>query len=91
MDQVHGSNPKLDIELFFSDWNVQQGYRQYVSNILNRQNTITGIAYKNDPVIFSIELMNEPHTTCAQPCQMLTSPGGVFRAHTSAYFIGQQA
>jgi hypothetical protein len=39
---------------------VQGWYRAYIAMILNRTNTVTGIKYRNDPGIFSWEIMNEP-------------------------------
>ena len=40
-----------------------QAYKMYVTKILTRVNTITGVMYADDPIIFSLELANEPHTT----------------------------
>lgn len=34
--------------------------KAYMSSIANRRNSITGVLYKDDPVIFSWNLMNEP-------------------------------
>jgi mannan endo-1,4-beta-mannosidase len=36
------------------------GYREQAKHIITRTNTITGKKYKDDPVIMSWELANEP-------------------------------
>ncbi|MBN1269936.1 MAG: beta-galactosidase, partial [Kiritimatiellae bacterium] len=38
----------------------RQWYRDYVSLLLNRTNSITGRRYKDDPTIFAWEIVNEP-------------------------------
>lgn len=44
---------------FFTDDSIISWYKFYISSILNRVNTFTGIAYKDDSTIFSFELINE--------------------------------
>ena len=51
--------------LFFTDARAQDLYRRYVAHIVNRVNTVDGIAYKDDPTVFAWELMNEPRSDCA--------------------------
>jgi mannan endo-1,4-beta-mannosidase len=38
----------------------QQMYRAHVRTIVNRVNTVNGVAYRDDPTIFAWELANEP-------------------------------
>ena len=71
MQIVGSGNAK---ELFYTDSRVKQAYKNYVYMLLTRTNTYTGIQYKNDPTIFSFELMvsNAPlelHRSLQSPCQ----------------------
>ncbi len=45
---------------FYTDPRVKQAYKDWVTHLLNRVNTLTGVAYKDDPTIFSWQLANEP-------------------------------
>ncbi|HUB81413.1 MAG TPA: cellulase family glycosylhydrolase [Bryobacteraceae bacterium] len=45
---------------FYTDPTVIQWYENWVSHVLNHVNTISGVAYKNDPTIMIWELANEP-------------------------------
>ena len=65
---------------FFTDPAAQDLYRRYVAHVVNRVNTVTGLAYKNDPTIFSWEIMNEPRSDCADdptPTKQYCDPTGV--------------
>ncbi|KAJ3206473.1 hypothetical protein HDU82_004501 [Entophlyctis luteolus] len=46
-------------DTFYTDANVKAAFKQYISYLLNRVNTITGVAYKDDPTIFGWEIANE--------------------------------
>jgi len=50
---------------FFEDVEANELYRNFVHNLITRTNSINGIQYREDPTIFSWELMNEPD--CAAP------------------------
>ncbi|XP_047320191.1 mannan endo-1,4-beta-mannosidase 7-like [Impatiens glandulifera] len=47
-------------EGFYTNAVVKEMYKNHVMRVLNRQNTFTGVIYKNDPTILGWELMNEP-------------------------------
>ncbi|ESW35294.1 hypothetical protein PHAVU_001G223100 [Phaseolus vulgaris] len=47
---------------FFSNSLTRQFYKNHVKTVLTRKNTVSGILYKDDPTIFSWELMNEPRS-----------------------------
>jgi mannan endo-1,4-beta-mannosidase len=45
--------------LFYTNPETRQLYRQHVEKLATRRNTVTGVAYRDDPTIFGWELMNE--------------------------------
>lgn len=45
---------------FFNSTLVKSYYKNHVKTVLTRVNTVTGVAYMDDPAIFGWELMNEP-------------------------------
>ncbi|KAG8377821.1 hypothetical protein BUALT_Bualt08G0073500 [Buddleja alternifolia] len=48
---------------FFTNSVVKGYYKNHIKAVLTRQNSITGIVYKEDPIIMAWELMNEPRCT----------------------------
>ena len=45
---------------YYTNEAAQGMFRQYLSMILRRTNTLTGVEYRNDPTIMAWELANEP-------------------------------
>jgi mannan endo-1,4-beta-mannosidase len=45
---------------FYTDVRAKQAYKNYAAHLINRTNSITKVAYKDDPSIFAWELANEP-------------------------------
>ncbi|HEX6469908.1 MAG TPA: cellulose binding domain-containing protein [Streptosporangiaceae bacterium] len=45
---------------FYTDARIKQDYKNWITTLLNRTNTVTGVKYKDDPTIFAWELANEP-------------------------------
>lgn len=52
-------DPSGNLDFFLKSKEIQSWYRQYIYMLLNRVNTFTGVAYKNEPAIFSWQIMNE--------------------------------
>ncbi len=48
---------------FYTDPRVRNAYRDYVAHLIGRTNSIDGVAYREDPAIFSWELANEPRVS----------------------------
>jgi mannan endo-1,4-beta-mannosidase len=45
---------------FYTNPTIRGWYKDWISHVLNRVNTITGVAYKDDPTVMTWELGNEP-------------------------------
>jgi hypothetical protein len=63
---------------FFTNAACKQGYKNYIAHFVNRVNSISGMPYKEDPVVFAWQLMNEPRYQNATPDE--NSTGTTFRA-----------
>jgi mannan endo-1,4-beta-mannosidase len=52
---------------FFTNNEIKGWYKAWVEHVLNRVNTVTGVAYKDDPTIMAWELGNELQCSDAGP------------------------
>ncbi|WP_082571288.1 cellulase family glycosylhydrolase [Agromyces sp. Root1464] len=50
---------------FYTDPTIRGWFQDWISTLLNRTNSVTGVQYKDDPTILSWELANEPRCTSA--------------------------
>jgi len=55
---------------FINDPDTQQWFKDYISMLTNRVNTVTGVAYKNEPAIFSWEIINEGRLPDGDPQEL---------------------
>eukprot|EP01120_Amphizonella_sp_Union-15-10_P002195 TRINITY_DN1235_c0_g1_i1.p1 TRINITY_DN1235_c0_g1~~TRINITY_DN1235_c0_g1_i1.p1 ORF type:complete len:394 (-),score=86.19 TRINITY_DN1235_c0_g1_i1:48-1229(-) len=63
MDQyIKWKNGKYHDE-FYTDPTIKTWFKNWIYHLLTRVNSLTGIAYKDDPIIFGWELANEPRCT----------------------------
>lgn len=56
------SDTALELDKFYTSAITRGMYREYVATMVSRKNRITGVKYKDDPVILAWELMNEPRS-----------------------------
>ena len=56
IDQTGGG----EIDEFYTRVKTKEAYKAYVSKVLTRINSRTGVAYKDEPAIFAWQLANEP-------------------------------
>ena len=59
MGAWYGSKDKYTF--FFSDPRTREDYKRFVSHVILRRNSITGVVYRDDPAIFAWDLANEPN------------------------------
>jgi mannan endo-1,4-beta-mannosidase len=50
---------------FYTDPTIRGWFKDWTATLLNRTNSLTGVAYKDDPTIMAWELANEPRCTSA--------------------------
>jgi mannan endo-1,4-beta-mannosidase len=50
---------------FYTDPVIRGWYKDWISHVLNRVNTLTGVKYKDDPTVMTWELGNEPRCLSA--------------------------
>jgi hypothetical protein len=67
VDEVLGSGGSSELSggdkhLFYVDPRVKAAYKNYARTIITRRNTVTGVAYADEPTILGWEVLNEPHT-----------------------------
>lgn len=65
----NASNDPQRYTFFYSDSRTKQLYKDWVSHVLNRTNSITGVKYKDDPTVFAWDLMNEPEISSVSLAQ----------------------
>ena len=67
VDEVLGSGGASELSggdkhLFYVDPRVKAAYKNYARTLITRKNTVTGVAYADEPAILGWEVLNEPHT-----------------------------
>lgn len=71
-----------DASPFFTSPFCKAAFKSFMATLLNRVNTISGVAYKDDPTIFAFDLMNEPRV----PADSSGATLGAWIAEMAAHF-----
>jgi hypothetical protein len=62
-------------DYFFTNAQTKKAFKDYIQHLVNRVNSVTGVAYKDDPTIFCWELINEPFSfTDSYPWRSVQMP-----------------
>jgi len=64
------SEPSRNMEFFMSNSDTQKWYKDYIRMLLNRVNTVTGVAYKDEPAIAAWQIMNEGRNSGGDPTRL---------------------
>ncbi|KAL3145865.1 hypothetical protein ABBQ38_015235 [Trebouxia sp. C0009 RCD-2024] len=64
INYIQWGNATDNTNLFFTSPIIQQFYKDHIFTIVNRNNTVTGLLYKDDPTIMAWDLMNEVRCEC---------------------------
>lgn len=63
-------NPSTNMDFFINNDETQQMFKDYMEMLMNRTNSETGVAYKDEPAIFSWEIMNEGRLKGGDPAEL---------------------
>lgn len=58
------------MEYFIRNSQTQELFKDYISMLLNRENTQTGVDYKDEPAVFSWEIINEGRLSGGDPDEL---------------------
>jgi uncharacterized protein (UPF0248 family) len=61
------SNPSRNMDFFINNSDTQRWFKDYIEMLLNRVNTVTGVAYKDEPAIFAWQIINEGRNSGQEP------------------------
>jgi mannan endo-1,4-beta-mannosidase len=73
---------------FFQDARVKNDYRRWISFVIDRTNSITGIRYRDDPAVFAWELMNEPQAPLPLRRQWLSEMSSYVKSLDPNHLVG---
>ena len=75
---------------FYGDEEANALYRDYISMIINRRNTVNGLFYREDPAIMAWQLANEPRPAPDAASNAAHAGAFVEWVHGTAAFIQEQ-